>query len=126
MDEATRIEHANRAREEGGLPSDVLSDMRERIDRSEGTVPLADPRIAHIPRLRLFGWEREFPAWDVSYCYGQLADGRLVRVDIGTHQLQCPRHRHQWKAKLVEVFAAAGRNAKDMTSDWSNVSLLPG
>lgn len=45
------------------------------------TVAFTDKRLARLTRLRLIG-ERGYPAWDVSYCHGELEDGTPVRVQL--------------------------------------------
>jgi hypothetical protein len=45
-----------------------------------------DPRLKEIVRLRLLS-DPSFPAWDVSYCHGQLDDGSYVDVDLPFSQL---------------------------------------
>jgi hypothetical protein len=69
----------------------------EFLDQLEpGSIQLDDPRLLRITRLRLLT-EPGFPYYDVSYCYGQLKDGRHVRVDLPWHQL----HRATWKQTAV-------------------------
>jgi len=48
-------------------------------------VDLADKRLARITRLRLVT-DRDFPMWDLSYCYGTLKDGSAVRVRLPQSQ----------------------------------------
>lgn len=45
-----------------------------------------DPRLAKIVRLRLLS-DAGYPAWDVSYCHGQLKDGSYVDVELPFSQL---------------------------------------
>lgn len=48
-----------------------VGDISYYLDQLTGeTVGLADKRLVKIERLRLIGWSREYPAWDVSYVYG--------------------------------------------------------
>jgi hypothetical protein len=84
-------------------------DYHSTVDHSV-TYRLSDPEVVKIVRLRLIGYNRfEYPRWDVSYCHGRLADGTLVPVDLGDHQLP-PRY----KARLLELAKEAGRYAKGM------------
>lgn len=84
----------------------------ENIDYSEGDVPLSDRRLVRIVRLRLLGDSDGFmyPYLDVSYCYGQLADGRYVRVDLGVYSFP----KKGLKAALVACAKEAGRFGKGM------------
>jgi hypothetical protein len=65
---------------------DAVRATREAIDHQE-PVWLDDPRLAKITRLRLVT-DPGFPLYDVSYCYGELADGTPVRVNLPWHQLR--------------------------------------
>lgn len=58
------------------------------VDYKAGVFQLADRDIVRFARVRLIGWTREFPFWDVSYVWGWHRDGRLVQVDLGSHQLR--------------------------------------
>ena len=49
-------------------------------------VDWADPRLAKVTRLRLLT-DPGFPVWDVSYCIGELRDGRTCRVELPFSQL---------------------------------------
>jgi hypothetical protein len=91
------------------------------VDHSEGDVPLSDPRLVHIDRIRLLT-ERGLPFMDVSYVYGTLKDGRHVRVDLGEYQLS-----RQYKSDLIRLAKAAGRFGKGMGMlDDSVISILWG
>src|SRR5690349_3212274 len=62
------------------------------------TVELGDPRLARIVRLRLVGFNsREYPRWDVSYCFGVLKDGTEVRVQVYGNIGR------NWKGDLVAI-----------------------
>ena len=50
----------------------------ENVDYSEH-VTLGDPRLKRIVRLRLLT-EPGYPYYDISYVYGELKDGRFVRI----------------------------------------------
>ena len=52
---------------------------------ADEVVDLADKRLARITRLRLVT-DRDFPMWDLSYCYGTLKDGSAVRVRLPQSQ----------------------------------------
>jgi hypothetical protein len=96
--------------------------LRESIDRSL-VVDWADPRLAKILRLRLIGASREFPFWDVSYVYGELRDGRRVRVTLPVHQLP----RYGWQGKLIALAREEGVYAKGLgLFDPDVVSTLAG
>ena len=46
-----------------------------------------DPRLKKITRLRLLS-DPGFPAWDVSYCHGELKDGTPCTVTLPFDQLR--------------------------------------
>lgn len=56
------------------------------ISNATGMVAWTDPKLARVVRLRLIS-DVGFPYWDVSYCYGQLKDGTVVRVQLPFSQL---------------------------------------
>lgn len=70
------------------------------------TVPWTDKRLARIERLRLLS-DPGFPAWDVSYCTGRLANGDKVRVSLPFSQLPKGTYRKAiiYFAKADKVFA---------------------
>ena len=82
------------------------------IDNDRGPVTLDDPDLVKITRLRLLGdsdgWA--YPYLDVSYCYGRLADGTHVRVDLGVYHFP----KRGLKRALVELAQKHGRYAKGL------------
>lgn len=70
-----------------------------------------------VTRLRLLS-DPGFPAWDVSYCHGEL-DGKPVDVELPFSQL--PKKR--WRRVIVEHAIRDGVNAKRM-GILTNVSTL--
>jgi len=57
------------------------------IDSCDGKiVDWKDPQLCRVLRLRLLS-DPGFPAWDVSYCYGELKDGTVVKVELPFSQL---------------------------------------
>lgn len=88
---------------------------------SDETVDLANPKLVKITRLRLIGACREFPFWDLSYCYGQLEDGTNVRVRLNRNQFG----RYSYKRELVDLCKEAGRFGKDM-GIFDAISTLAG
>lgn len=77
------------------LDSAQIAEMHA-IEREE-TVWWDDRRLARITRLRLIGFNsREYPRWDISYCYGQLKDGTEVRVNLPFHDLG-----RNWKSDII-------------------------
>lgn len=50
-------------------------------------VDWTDPDLRRITVLRLLS-DPGFPAWDVSYCHGEMKDGRIVEVRLPFDQLQ--------------------------------------
>ena len=85
--------------DEQGLDADMLKGIRDQIDHSQPDTYWADPQLKEIFRLRLLS-DPGFPWWDVSYCYGKLHDGTVVRVDLPFGQLRKGR-------ELSEIIAAA-------------------
>jgi hypothetical protein len=79
------------------LDSAGIAELMESVDHRE-TVQWNDHELARVLRLRLIGCSREYPFWDVSYCYGELRSGKRVRVELPTYQLN-----RQWKAHLIEL-----------------------
>jgi hypothetical protein len=49
-------------------------------------VDWTDKSLKRITRLRLLS-DPGYPAWDVSYCHGELKDGTLVHVQVPFSQL---------------------------------------
>ncbi len=91
--------------------------IRESIDT---TVHLSDPRLAKITRLRLVS-DPGFPMWDLSYCYGELEDGRNVRVSLPQHQFK----RQNLKGQLIKMCADSGVFGKGLgILDDSVISTL--
>ena len=82
--------------------TDQVREIRDLIDH-QNPVDLTDPRLARITRLRLVS-DPGFPMWDLSYCYGQLADGTHVRVDLPWYQLR----KRALSADLVEMCKSVG------------------
>lgn len=71
--------------------------LRESVDHGR-TVYWSDPTLRKILRFRIIGACREFPFWDVSYCYGELEDGSRVLVTLPFHQLP----QRGWRGKVIE------------------------
>lgn len=67
--------------------------------------------VREIVRLRLLT-DRGFPWWDISYCYGRLRTGELVRVDLGVHQIKKAGRGSVSKAHLIEIAKFNRRYAK--------------
>lgn len=67
--------------------------------------------VTKIERLRLLT-DRGFPWWDISYCYGRLATGQLVNVNIGVYQIKKAGRGSVSKAHLIEIAKFNGRYAK--------------
>ena len=61
--------------------SDFTNNFPEFLNSLEGSVDWDDKDLVKITRLRLLS-DPGHPVWDVSYCFGQLRDGRNVRVDL--------------------------------------------
>ena len=89
------------------LSSAEITELHARVDHSI-TVGLSDPRLVKIVRLRLIGFCRSYPRWDVSYCYGQLKDGTEVRVQVYGHIGR------NWKGDLIAIAKEEGVFAKGL------------
>lgn len=74
------------------------------------TVQFEDPELVKIVRLRLLS-DPGFPYWDVSYCWGQLKDGRVVHVSLPVQQFS---RRRPLRPQLVGMAQSAGRYAKGL------------
>jgi len=70
------------------------------------TVDWTDKRLVKIIRLRLLS-DPGYPAWDISYCHGQLKDGSYVSVAFPWHQLPKGKVNKTivWWAKKEGVYA---------------------
>lgn len=102
-----------------------VGDIHHYLDQLTGeTVMLADPRLVEIERLRLIGWSREYTAWDISYCYGRLRNGDLVRVNLGVSRIVCAGG-EAYKRELVKLCRGAGKFGKAL-GIFDAVSTLPG
>lgn len=82
---------------------------REAIDYSKPRTRLGNRELVKVTRLRLVS-DPGFPLWDVSYCYGELADGTPVEVDLGACQLS----KRNLKGQLLKLAKEAGRYAKGL------------
>lgn len=83
-------------------------------------VTLGDSRLKRIVRLRLLT-EPGYPYMDISYCYGQLKDGRYVRLDGVPMSIS----RRKPKADLIAWAREEGVNAKALgLLDDNNWSIL--
>lgn len=99
-----------------------MQELLKKIDEDYGPVSLEDKDLVKITRLRLIGCSWEYPFWDVSYCYGELKDGKTVRVDLGEYRI-----RKNYKQHLVEIAKKAGRFGKGMgLLDDGVISTLKG
>lgn len=69
-------------------------------------VDWTDPNLKRVVRLRLLS-DPGFPMWDVSYCVGEMKDGKAVHVQLPFDQLPKKGMRGmivKW-AKQDKVFA---------------------
>jgi hypothetical protein len=94
--------------ETNGINDEVRA-VRERVHASGVTVDLADKRLVRITRLRLVS-DPGFPMWDLSYCYGRLADGTDVSVRLPEHQFP----KRDLNAALIAMCKGAGRYGKGL------------
>lgn len=101
-------------------PLALSSHTHETVNYELGDIPLSDPDLISINRLRLLG-EPGYPYYDISYCYGTLKDGTHVRVDLGAANIL----RRNVKGELIRLAKEAGRFAKGMgLLDEGNWSIL--
>lgn len=77
-------------------------------DKIAGTVDWTTPGLKII-RLRFLS-DVGFPFWDVSYCHGQLPDGKYVDVLLPFSQLR--KFNNRINRQIVEFAKQAGINAK--------------
>lgn len=91
--------------------TDDMQATRERIDHGH-PYELSDPALVKITRLRLLGdpGPYAFPFFDVSYCYGELADGTPVRVNLP--QWQFPKR--GVRGHIIAMCREAGRYGKGL------------
>lgn len=68
--------------------------------------------VKELVRLRLLT-DRDFPWWEVSYCYGRLQTGELVRVYLGVDHIK-KAYGKVSKAHLIEIAKMNGRYAKQV------------
>jgi len=122
MDEIQQRAQAYGVRMEETLSTDEITSLRESVDHSS-RVRWTDPNLRRVLRLRLVGYNHwEYPSWDVSYCYGELADGTRCLVDLPFHRLG-----GNWKANIVAEAIEDGVFAKGLgLLDESVVSRLWG
>lgn len=74
------------------------------------TVKLSDKSLVKILRLRLLT-DPGYPHWEVSYCWGLLADGSKVCVDLGNDHIRKGKRGVPSRAHLVDLAREAGRFA---------------
>ncbi len=96
--------------QETGNIAEFTDDFGAFLESIKGQVELSDPDLAKVTRVRLIGACREYPFWDLSYCYGQLRDGSNVRVDLGGYRFG----RYTYKRELIDLAKAAGKYAKGL------------
>jgi hypothetical protein len=89
--------------------NEITPELRSEMASAEGTVALADPRLARIFRLRLVS-DPGFPFWDLSYCFGRLKDGTVVRVQLPEYQFP----KRELTASLLRMCREAGVYGKGL------------
>jgi len=110
MDETQQRAAAYGVKGDFALTSDEVREMRESVDHSVH-VDWADKRLAKIIRFRLIGYHPyEYPAWDLSYCYGELKDGTRCLVSLGGRS----RFPAKWKSYVVNIARQDGVYAKGL------------
>ena len=104
------------------LSTDEIAALRESVDHSV-MVAWTDPELVKILRLRLIGYSRrDYPWWDVSYCYGQLRDGTRCLVRLPFNRLD-----HPWQKAIIRYAQKDGVYLKRMgVFDGDTVSQLWG
>jgi len=97
---------------------DTVRATRDAIDYHAAPTQLSDPNLVQITRLRLLS-EPGTPVWDLSYCYGVLADGTPVQVQLDQHQFA---KRQRW-TQIKNMCIRAGRTAAELKV-WDAMSTL--
>lgn len=92
----------------------VTQQQMNAMQSATRTVDWTEPGL-YITRLRLLS-DPGFPAWDVSYCYGEI-DGEPVRVDLPFSQLP----KHKMRAALYREAKATGKFIRGL---FDNISTL--
>lgn len=87
---------------------DEVTALRESVDHSR-QVPWTDKQLVRVLRFRLLT-DPGFPVWDVSYCYGEMADGTRVRVVLPFDQLR----KRGWQGHLLEYARRDGVHARGL------------
>lgn len=110
---------------DGPIDSEMMTAQREAVSRDGGgEVYWNDPQLSKVTCLRLIGASRrEYPWWDVSFCYGVLKDGTQVRVQVPFGGQDLPMY--GWKRAIVEAAKRDGVFAKGL-GILDNVSQLYG
>lgn len=122
----TTMDAIDRARSYGvrmdeSLCSDEIAELRESVNHHL-VVSWDIPELAKVLRLRLIGCSREYPFWDISYCYGELKDGTRCRVELPEGRLS-----QNWKGHLIRMAKRDGVFAKGLgILDDAVVSRLHG
>ena len=81
----------------------IDDEVKQFRDEIVGECDFGDPTLVQINRLRLIS-DPGFPMWDLSYCYGTLANGDRVRVHLPQHQFS----KRNLKRDLVEMCKSCG------------------
>jgi hypothetical protein len=103
-------------RETGTLTAETVA-MRKAIDYSKPATWLGDRNLVKIHVVRLLGFgDYDCPFVELSYCYGLLADGTPVRVDLGRSRF----NKRTWKSELIQCFKDAKRFGKAMGMDFND------
>jgi hypothetical protein len=92
----------------GAVETNSLTEGQREFQMSATeVVDLSSKRLERITRLRLVT-DRDFPFWDLSYCYGITTDGKAVRVRLQTWQFS----KADLNGDLIRMCKAAGRYGK--------------
>lgn len=90
-------------REQNPKPPNYHKDVTFHI---QFTVNWTDPRLRQVVRLRMVS-DPGHPAWDITYCHGQLKTGEFVEVQVPFSQLP----KRGYRKKIVEHAKKAGVHA---------------
>ena len=111
----TRSRSNDMVNEINRMPDGYHEDVTEKIG---GRVGWKNKNLKRIVRLRLLS-DAGFPAWDVSYCHGEMKDGTMVDVELPFSQLPKKDYR-----KAIVVYAQKDKVYAKGLEIFSAISTL--
>lgn len=88
-----------------------IDEMREAVDHGVA-VYLDSPDLARVLRLRLVGYCRDTPWWDVSYCWGELKPNSSIQLKEGKKYVRVIVPLRQIRRNVEAELVAWGRRNK--------------